>query len=325
MKQFALVGCGRIAKRHAENIARIGKLVAVCDIVQQRADELANAYNAKAYYSIDDLLAAEKEAEIISVCTPNGLHAEHIIKSLQAGKHVLTEKPLCLTKAAAWQIIETEKFCRRKLFIVKSARYNPVLQALKKVLTDNSLGKLYSFHLSCIWNRPDEYYTDWRGKLFPDGGTLYNQFSHYIDTMLWLLGDVAEVKGFKTNAAHQTSIEFEDTGAVALQMENNVLGTFHWSVNAFRKNHEIAFTLVAEKGTIRIGGEYLNEVHYLQTVDQTLPAEFNKAEAEITTGNHAKLYDHLSNVLESDDNSFPDAYDGLKTVETIEKIYKATS
>jgi UDP-N-acetyl-2-amino-2-deoxyglucuronate dehydrogenase len=328
MKRFAIVGCGHISKRHAENISRTGQLVAVCDIVPERADALAASYSAKAYYSIEDLLASETPIDIVCVCTPNGLHAEHSIKSLQAGKHVLCEKPLCLTKAAAWQLIETEKFCRRKLFVVKSARYNPLLQELKDLLDDKSLGKVYSFHLSCIWNRPDEYYTDWRGKLFPDGGTLYNQFSHYIDAMLWLFGDVAEAKGFKANAAHQKSIEFEDTGAVSLLMESGALGTFHWSVNAFQKNYEIALTIVAEGGTIRIGGEYLNDVQFLQTENAILKAAtINEGGAGLkpSPGTHDKMYDHLNTALEGHRSGFPDAYEGLKTVETIEKIYKAVS
>lgn len=328
MKKFALIGCGRIAARHAENMARVGKLLAVCDVVPEKAAAFAAKYSATAYDNLDALLANEPSVDVVSICTPNGLHAEHTIKSLQAKKHVLCEKPLCLTAAAAWQIIETEKFCRRKLFVVKSTRYNPILQDLKKALMEGALGKVYSFQVSCFWNRPDAYYTDWRGKLFPDGGTLYTQFSHYIDAMLWLFGDVASAKGFKANAAHQNSIEFEDTGVVALQMTNGVLGTLNWSVNAFRKNHEIAFTLLAEKGTIRIGGEYLNEVQYLQAAADLQFTTSGKKANDYTSYNgsmshHNEVYDHLLKALNEDDKTFIGAYEGLKTVETIEKIYKA--
>lgn len=327
MKVFALVGCGRVARHHAENIARVAKLKAVCDIIPERADAFAAQYSATAYYSLEEILSKEHRVEVMVVCTPNGFHAEHIIKSLQARKHVLTEKPLCLTAAAAWQIIETEKFCRRKLFVVKSARYTPVLQALKKVLVQEGLGKVYSFQLSCIWNRPDGYYTEWRGTLFPDGGTLYNQFSHYIDALLWLFGEVADVKGFAVNAAHQTSIEYEDTGAVALQMKNNSVGTFHWSVNAYKKNHEIGLTIVAEKGMIKIGGEYLNRIdHLLAEAAVQSALEDGTANAE-QAGEHRKshydLYNHLMRALDKSDDTFAGAYEGLKTVETIEKIYKA--
>jgi predicted dehydrogenase len=328
MRRFAIIGCGRIAKKHAINISRIGLLVATCDVVERLADDLAGEYQGTAYYNIDDLLKTEKGLDVIAICTPNGFHAEHIIKSLQAGINVLTEKPMCLTTAAAWQIIETEKFCRKKLFVVKSSRYNDTLKQLKSLIATNVLGKLYSFNLSCVWNRSDSYYTDWRGRLFPDGGTLYTQFSHYIDAMLWLFGDVADVKGFNGNAAHQNSIEFEDTGAAALQMMNGMLGSLHWSVNAFQKNFEIGLTVIAEKGTFKIGGEYLNELIYSST-ENTISALINKEKdlsADKTSlSNHHKIYSHLARVLEANDGSFPGAHDGLKTVETIEKIYKAVS
>lgn len=328
MYQFAIIGCGRIAARHAENIAKHGKLVAVCDIVPERANLLATQYNAKAYYSIDDLLKEEKDLEIVSVCSPNGLHAEHSIKSLQAGMHVLCEKPLCLTSAAAWQIIETEKFCRRSLFVVKSTRYNPLLQNLKSLLEAGTLGTVYSFQLSCFWNRPIDYYTDWRGKAFPDGGTLYTQFSHYIDALLWLLGDVEGVKGFAANKAHQSVIEFEDTGVVALQMKNGALGTFNWSVNTYQKNFEIGLTLIAENGTISLGGPYLNQLKYLNAKEDLGFATPTQPSNDYgfyngSMSNHKEVYEKLIKSLNNPNYSFTNAYDGLRTVETIEKIYKA--
>ena len=134
MQRFAIIGCGKIAHRHAQNILRLGKLVAVCDVEKIKADDFVKKYSGKAYYSIDDLLLHEKDIDLIAVCTPNGLHAEHSIKSLQAGKNVLCEKPLCLTSAAAWQMINTEKFSRKKLFVVKSARFNPLLKKLKELI-----------------------------------------------------------------------------------------------------------------------------------------------------------------------------------------------
>lgn len=330
MYKFAIIGCGRIAARHAENIKKIGILAAVCDAVPEKADEFALQHGVKSYYSIDDLLSNEKDITVVSVCTPNGFHAEHCIKSLQAGKHVLCEKPLCLTSTAAWQIIETEKFSRKKLFVVKSTRYNPLLQQLKQLLDNNELGKLFSFGLNCFWNRPAAYYTDWRGKTFPDGGTLYTQFSHYIDAMLWLFGDVMTVKGFAANTAHQQVIEFEDTGAAALEMVNGMLGTFNWSVNAYRKNAEISLTLIAEKGTVSFGGEYLNEIKYQQLeTDFCFSAPQDDANNygfyRGSMSNHKEVYINLLEALQNEEHPFTNAYDGLKTVETIEKIYKAVS
>jgi predicted dehydrogenase len=328
MYQFAIVGCGRISVRHAENIQLVGKLIAVCDIVPEKADFFAKKFNCKAYYSIEDLLQNEPDLDVVAVCTPNGYHAEHSIKSLQAGRHVLCEKPLCLTKAAAWQLIETEKFCRRRLFVVKSNRYNPILVQLKKMIDEKSLGNIYSFHLSCIWNRPKEYYNDWHGTNFPDGGTLYTQFSHYIDALLWLLGEVKEVEGFRKNSAHQNVIEFEDNGVAALLMESGCIGSLHWSVNAFLKNHEIALTIVAQEGTIRIGGEYMNEVQYRSTEKEINLPETSSSSNDYSSykgsmSNHKQVYEQLVKALDNNEASFANAYDGLKTVETIERIYKA--
>src|SRR5687767_3682493 len=147
MYKFAIIGCGRIAHRHAENILRVGKLVGVCDIEKNKADEFADLYNSKAWYSIDDLLKQEKDIDVICVCTPNGLHAEHSIKSLQGGKHVLCEKPMCITSVAAWQMMDTAHFNRKKLFVVKQNRYNEGVQLAKQLLDENKIGEIYSFQI----------------------------------------------------------------------------------------------------------------------------------------------------------------------------------
>ena len=182
----------------------------------------------------------------------------------------------------------------------------------------------------CIWNRPDSYYTDWHGKSFPDGGTLYTQFSHYIDAIIWLFGDLKEARGFKKNAAHSDSIEFEDTGTAALAMQNGSVGTLHWSVNSYKKNHEIALTIVAEKGTIRVGGPYMNEVQYQEAADEVLFEPVNNASNDYagysgSMSNHEEVYDHLVRSIGQTTSTFANAFDGLKTVEAIEKIYKAVS
>ena len=214
--------------------------------------------------------------------------------------------------------------------MVKSNRYNPILQQLQSLLQSGKLGKVYSFHLSCLWNRPPAYYADWHGTLFPDGGTLYTQFSHYIDAMISLFGPVAEVKGFAANAAHEGIIEFEDSGVAAMQMQNGSLGSFHWSVNAYQANHEIALTVLSEKGTVRIAGAYLNEVQYYSSeVPSPFKGEGNGSNEygsyKGSMSNHEQVYDHLLRAIEGKEDGFANAFDGLHTVETIEKIYKAVS
>jgi predicted dehydrogenase len=330
MYQFAIIGCGRISKRHAENIQKVGRLKAICDIIPERADQLAREFDCTAYYNIDDLLKAEAEVDIVSVCTPNGYHAEHSIKSLQAGKHVLCEKPMCLTSAAAWQMVETAHFFRRKLFVVKQNRYNEPVAFVKKALNDNKLGRILSFQINCFWNRPQEYYTgDWKGTTILDGGILYTQFSHFIDLLYWFLGDTEKINGFRQKNGIRTNIEVEDSGVAILKMKNGALGTLHFTINSFNKNMEGSFTLFGEKGTIKIGGQYLNELEWYEIAEgekpvlkqKTPPNEYGFYQGSMS--NHDKVYLDLVHSLHGNGNLL-EAKDAAKTIEIIEKIYKAT-
>ena len=329
--RFAIIGCGKIASRHAEQAVRWGQLAAVCDTVKERADSLAKTFNATAYYHIDELIQNEPAIDIAAICTPNGLHAAHSINMLKSGANVLCEKPLCITSAEGNSMIAAAKESGKKLFVVKSTRYNPALIELKKILDEKNLGDLYSFQLNCFWNRPPSYYEDsWKGTNNMDGGTLYTQFSHYIDAMLWLFGEVKEVKGFRKNMAHQSIIDFEDTGVVSLEMENGVIGGLNWSVNTFQKNMEVSLSIIAEKGSMRIGGEYMNKPEY--QLAETIPLNVSDSGDANDYGsykgsmsNHDKVYENLLMALEDDQHPFSGAADGLRTVETIERIYNCVS
>ncbi|HYH16292.1 MAG TPA: Gfo/Idh/MocA family oxidoreductase [Flavisolibacter sp.] len=332
MYKFAIIGCGRIAYRHAEHILRVGQLVAVCDIDKTKADAFAKQYDAKAFYSIDDLLKSSEHVDIVSVCTPNGFHAEHAIKSLQARKHVLCEKPMCITSVAAWQMADTAHFFRKKLFVVKQNRFNPPIQLVKKDLEANKYGTIYSFQINCFWNRSQGYYTgDWRGTKELDGGTLYTQFSHFIDVLYWFLGDVEEVKGFKENYTHHKHVEIEDTGVVTLKMKSGAIGTLNFTVNSYQHNQEGSFTLFGEKGSVKIGGQYLNTLEWYETETGETPSLANPVPAnhyghyQGSMSNHDKVYEALVASLNSNgsNGSLLEARDAIKTIEIIEKIYKA--
>ena len=331
MYKFAIIGCGRIAHRHAENILRVGKLVAVCDIEKNKADEFAALYNGKAWYSIDDLLKQEKDIDVICVCTPNGLHAEHSIKSLQGGKHVLCEKPMCIAMEAAWSMIDTAHFFRKKLYIIKQNRFNTPVQFAKRLLNENNLGRILSFQMNCFWNRPQQYYDGgWRGSKTLDGGLLYTQFSHFIDLLYWFLGDVDEVIGYRKNSGLRNHLEFEDTGTAILKMKTGALGNINYTINSFRKNVEGSFTLFGEKGSIKIGGQYLNTIEW-QSLDESIKYEdvqTTKAnDYGFYTGsmsNHHKVYDEFIKALDNKPNDLPKPAEALKTIEIIRKIYKAS-
>ena len=327
-KNFAIIGCGRIGQRHAEQIILQGNLIAVCDILPERANALATQYNTKAYYSIKDFLAGEVNIDVLAVCTPNGLHAVHSIQALQKGLNVLCEKPLCLTTIEGKEMINAAKVAEKKLFVVKQNRYNPPVVFLKELLKENKLGKIFSFQINCFWNRPPEYYTGWKGTKQLDGGTLYTQFSHFIDLLYWLMGDVADVKKTIKNMAHP-NIEFEDCGVVLFNMVNGAVGSLNYTVNSFVRNMEGSFTIFGEKGTVKIGGQYLNELEYFEVDGMEKPnlSKGNNANSygfyQGSMSNHNKVYENLVLALNDPNHLFASAEEGLKTVEIIERIYAA--
>lgn len=326
--RFAIIGCGKISGRHAAEIASVGKLAAVCDTEPDKAAELAVQWGATPYHSIHDLLQREPGLDVISVCTPNHLHADHSIASLQAGHHVLCEKPLAISMHDAQRMQRAATAASKKLFVVKSTRFNPPVQALKKLIEEGKLGRLYSFQLGCFWNRPAAYYAgSWRGKLATDGGTLFTQFSHYIDVLYWLLGPVRNCQPLRKNFAHQGIIEFEDTGVAAVEMESGAIGTINYSVNCYRKNGEISLVLIGEKGTVKIGGEYLNKLEYQQIENYSIPELPAGRGANDygfyrgSMGNHKDVYENLVKALHDSRHPFTDVETGMQTIKIIEKMY----
>jgi UDP-N-acetyl-2-amino-2-deoxyglucuronate dehydrogenase len=215
------------------------------------------------------------------------------------------------------------------LFIVKQNKFNTPVVALKKSIDDGKLGKIYSVQLSCFWNRNEAYYlaSNWKGTLKLDGGTLYTQFSHFIDLLYWLVGDVKQVKAMVGNYGHQGIIEFEDTGAVCLEFYNGAVGTINYSVNSYDRNMEGSITIFAEKGTVKIGGQYLNELEYQKFSDFEIkdlppgnpPNEYGEYKGSMS--NHDKVYENVIDVLGNRGVIATNAFEGMKTVEIIEKIY----
>jgi UDP-N-acetyl-2-amino-2-deoxyglucuronate dehydrogenase len=327
---FAIVGCGRIAQRHAEHIVKAGSLIAVCDTDLAKAKALGEKYGAAWFGSLEEMLAAKPALDVVSVCTPNGLHAVHSIQALKAGKHVLCEKPMAITVKDCSDMIHAAERANKRLFIVKQNRFNPPVVAVKDLIDGGRLGTIHSVQLNCFWNRNADYYKNsWKGTRDLDGGTLYTQFSHFIDLLYWFLGDVESLRAYTGNFDHQGLIEFEDTGVVVLKFLNGAIGSINYTVNAYKKNMEGSLTLFAEKGTVKIGGQYLNELEY-QSLDgepiSNLPPgnpPNNYGQYIGSMSNHGKVYENLVTVLNGEGAIAASGLEGLKTVEIIERIYKA--
>lgn len=330
MTQFAIIGCGRIAQKHKAEILRTGNLVAVCDINSAKAQALSAGTSARVYTSLDLLLEQEPSVELVVVCSPNGLHAEHAIKSLQARRHVLCEKPLCIAFTAAWSMRDTAHFFRRKLFVVKQNRFNPAVLFAKKQLEAGALGRILSFSLQGIWERPQSYYTgDWHGTLHNDGGILYTQFSHFLDLLLWLLGDTTVLSAAATNSGTRQHFELSDSFTALLKTNAGAMGTAHFSINAKGGNKEGSFTIVGEKGTLKIGGAYLNALDWYSTKSgetYTLPDEMgvaHQSSGNSTISNHHVVYDELKKALAGQPHNLPEAKDSVSTITLIEQLYAA--
>ena len=326
---FAIIGCGTIAKRHALFCSQYGNLAAVCDIKPERAQELGAQYGAKAYQFIDELLIKEKKLDIITIATPNGLHAEHTIKSLKAGIHVLCEKPMAIKSCDCLKMIDAAEGAGKKIFIVKQNRYNPPVLAVKKAIDEGRLGRILSAHLGCYWNRNELYYTssDWRGSREMDGGSLFTQFSHFVDLLFWLIGDIKEVHAFVDNFIHRNISEIDDAGVVIIKFLSGVLGSIHFTVNSFEKNMEGSLTIFGENGTVKIAGRCLNELEFQSIKDYEIKglAAGNPSNQygyyEGSMSNHEDVYKNVIETLQNNGKITTSGFDGMKTVEIIEKIY----
>jgi len=329
--KFALIGCGRIAQRHAKHINTYGKLIAVCDINEELAKNLSEDYDAQYYTSHAEMLERiTGEADVISICSPNGLHAAHSISSLNAGFHVLCEKPMAISVHDCGEMIKAAEAANKRLFAIKQNRFNPPVAKVKEIIDQGVLGEIYSLQLSCFWNRNFDYYENsWKGTKDLDGGTLYTQFSHFIDLLYWMIGDVKFAKGIGKNYAHNGIIEFEDAGVVILEFHNGVIGTINYTVNSFAGNMEGSLTIFGEKGTVKIGGQYLNELEYQRIQDYEIkdlpkgnkPNNYGNYQGSMS--NHDNVYENLVNVLQNDSPINASCFEGLKTVEIIDKIYSS--
>lgn len=229
------------------------------------------------------------------------------------------------------QMIDTEKQTGKKLFVVKQNRFNPPVVFIKQLLDEKRLGQVFSFQLNCFWNRPAAYYHhSWKGTKELDGGILFTQFSHFIDLLYWLLGDLTFANGTRQNFLHKQCIEFEDTGVAILKMNSGAIGTINYTINSNHKNMEGSLTLFGEKGTVKIGGQYLNELEYF-SVDREVAPFFPPGKPanqygfyEGSMSNHDKVYEQLIKALEDPGHIFINSEETFKTIGIIEKIYNSS-
>ncbi len=329
--KFAVIGAGHIGKRHAEMISREeeSELVAMIDIRSKEECE-AERFDVPFFKTIEELNESGLEYDVLNVCTPNGLHAAQSIKGLESKKHVVCEKPMGLSKDNCEKVIFKSLQMSKNVFCVMQNRYSPPSEWIKSVVEDEILGDIHMVQLNCYWNRDDRYYKKggWKGTPDLDGGTLFTQFSHFIDIMYWLFGDIDNISGKFADFTHKNSTAFEDSGFVNFDFINGGMGCLNYSTAVANQNLESSLTIIGSKGSVKIGGQYMNEVEVCNIKDYEMPTlkESNPANDygpyKGSAANHNYVIKNVIDTLKGRTSATTNALEGLKVVEIIERIYK---
>jgi UDP-N-acetyl-2-amino-2-deoxyglucuronate dehydrogenase len=327
--KFAVIGAGHIGKRHAEMVQRNEQteLAAMCD-VRSRV-ECGVAEDVHFYHSPEDMLENE-DVDVVCICTPNGLHAQHALLALKAGKHVVVEKPMALNKADGEKIIFEALRANKQVFCVMQNRYSPPSVWMKELIQSGVLGKIYMVNIDLFWNRDDRYYNKggWKGTQDLDGGTLFTQFSHFIDIMYWLFGDIDNIQGKFADFNHKDYTDFEDSGFVSFDFINGGMGSLNYSTSVANQNLESSMTIIGKNGSVKIGGQYMNEVEVCNIKDYEMPtlAPTNPGNDygpyKGSAANHNYVITNVIDCLNGRTAPTTNALEGMKVVEIIERIYK---
>lgn len=328
--KFAVVGCGHIGKRHADMIRRHPEceLVALCDN-RPRAEVGMEDFDAPFFQDMDAMLASVPGIEVVNICTPNGLHAPQSIKALEALKHVVCEKPMALTKASCEAVLYKALQMHRTVFGVMQNRYSPPSQWIKGVVDQGLLGDIHLVQVNCYWNRDARYYKpgNWKGTADLDGGTLFTQFSHFVDIMYWLFGDITDIHGKFADFSHKDLTAFEDSGLVTFRFRNGGMGCLNYSTAVWDRNLESSMTIIGSKGSVKVGGQYMDQVEHCHIASYTMPelAPTNPANDygayKGSANNHGFIIDNVVDTLKGRTTLTTNALEGLKVVEIIERIY----
>lgn len=331
--RFVIVGCGAIGKRHAHMVLGTpgAELVALVDPVASKIDGFEALKPFPLFSSIEEFFESGLEADVVNICTPNGLHAPLAIKALKKHFNVVIEKPMALSKKDCEEVIFTSLQMSRQVFVVKQNRYSPPSKWLKEIVSEKVIGEVLMVQVNCYWNRDDRYYIPggWKGTLELDGGALFTQFSHFVDIMYWVFGDVKNIKSTFANYNHLHNTEFEDSGLVQFEFVNGGMGCINFSTAVWDTNMESSITVVGTKGSAKVGGQYMNEIEYCHIENYKEPVlpptnpPNDYGPFKGSAANHHYVIENVINTLNGKDTITANALEGLKVVEIIERIYES--
>jgi UDP-N-acetyl-2-amino-2-deoxyglucuronate dehydrogenase len=331
MLKIALVGCGRIAKRHSEllglNQVKGAELVAVCDIVQEKAVNIGKNFDVPAYVDMDEMMKKER-VDIAVVLTPSGLHANNVINLAKYGKHIIVEKPMALTVNDADAMIQSCDNNKCKLFIIKQNRFNVPVVKLRKALEAGRFGKLVLGTVRVRWARHQAYYDqdDWRGTWAMDGGVLTNQASHHLDLLEWMMGEIESVFAKATTALAE--IETEDTAVATVKFKNGALGIIEATTATRPTNLEGSISVLGEKGSVVIGGVAVNKMETWifeneEQDDAEVLEKYSVNPPNVYGFGHQAYYEHVVKCIADGGPNLVDGLEGRKSIELISAIYES--
>lgn len=327
--RFALVGCGRISKNHIAALAQHAdraELTEVCDTNPESLCNAVRATGAKGFVSLTDLLQ-QGNADAVVLATPSGLHPWQAVEAAQAGRHVVSEKPMATRWEDGKRMVKACDEADVRLFIVKQNRRNATLQRVKKAIDSGRFGRIFMVTVNVFWTRPQEYYdaARWRGKWEWDGGAFMNQASHYVDLLDWLIGPVESVYAYTATLARR--IEAEDTGVAAVRWRHGAIGSINVTMLTYPQNLEGSITILGEKGTVRVGGVAVNRIDEWKFADeQADDAKIREANYETTSVygfGHPLYYDNVIKTLRGECEPETDGREGLQSLALLTAIYRS--
>lgn len=329
--KFAVCGFGNIGKRHATiiNSFQGAELVALIDTNPAAFNDPLFPAGMPIFTSLLDFLKSNIHADVINIATPNGLHCSQALLALEHGCHVVIEKPMGIDKTECEQVIQKADEAGKQVFVVMQNRYSPPSQWMKKIVGEGTIGDVYMVQVNCYWNRDERYYkkNSWRGTMMLDGGTLFTQFSHFIDILYWVFGDIKNIAATFKNFNHTALTKFEDSGVVNFEFEKGGIGSINFSTSVWDKNMESSITVVGSKGSFKVGGQYMNAIEYCHIENYT-PPELAPTNPPNDYGpftgsaaNHHYIIENVVKTLNGEDTVTTTAFEGMKVVDIIERIY----
>jgi UDP-N-acetyl-2-amino-2-deoxyglucuronate dehydrogenase len=270
-------------------------------------------------------MLAKEKIDLVTICTPSGIHPNQTILAAKHNIHVITEKPMATRWEDGLKMVKECDEAGVRLFVVKQNRKNSTLQILKRAIKEKRFGKIYMVNINIFWSRPQSYYDQgngWRGTWEFDGGAFMNQASHYVDLLDWLIGPVEKIQAMMSTTR---DIEVEDTGVLNIKWRNGALGSMNVTMLTYPKNFEGSITILGEKGTVRVGGVAVNDIQVWQFDNQeSYDSELESANYETTSiygFGHPLYYQNVIDTLRGNAEPETDGREGLKSLEILIAAY----